>query len=143
MCNTFIVGINVDGTGKNIDKYLKMIEEYQVALVYYNTSGTIEREFNKIQKDDLIILAYGSNKNKKSYFSGYASSNNQGEFIVDNEKISGHIKLNNFTSLQEYEIIFSKDNTYGEANQVPAVYQLKKDNIKDIEIINNIKNIMK
>ena len=143
MCNTFIVGINVDGTGKNIDKYLKMIEEYQVALVYYNTSGTIEREFNKIQKDDLIILAYGSNKNKKSYFSGYASSNNQGEFIVDNEKISGHIKLNNFTSLQEYEIIFSKDNTYGEANQVPAVYQLKKDNIKDIEIINKIDSIIK
>ena len=141
--NTFIVGINVDGTGKNIDKYLKMIEEYQVALVYYNTSGTIEREFNKIQKDDLIILAYGSNKNKKSYFSGYASSNNQGEFIVDNEKISGHIKLNNFTSLQEYEIIFSKDNTYGEANQVPAVYQLKKDNIKDIEIINKIDSIIK
>ena len=141
--NTFIVGINVDGTGKNIDKYLKMIEEYQVALVYYNKSGKIERDFNKIKKGDLIIIASGSNKNKKSYFAGYACSNNQGEFIVDNEKLSGHIKLNNFTSLQEHEIIFSKENTYGATDQVPGVYQLKNYNVKDIEIINKIDSIIK
>ena len=98
--NTFIVGSNVDGgTGHN-DYYLKIIGEHHVALVYYNKSGSIEREFNKIQQGDLIIVAYGSNKNKRCFYAGYAQSSNKGVFVLNGEKLaSGHIYLNDFTSL--------------------------------------------
>ena len=86
--NTFIVGSNVDGsTGQN-DYYLNIINKHHVALVYYNLSGTIEREFNKIQQGDLIIIAYGSNKNKRCFYAGYAQSSNKGAFVLNGEELA-------------------------------------------------------
>ena len=142
--NTFIVGSNVDGgTGHN-DYYLKIIGEHHVALVYYNKSGSIEREFNKIQQDDLIIIAYGSNKNKRCFYAGYAQSSNKGVFVLNGEELaSGHIYLNDFTSLSNYNIQFNENNAYGQSRQPAAVYQLYETNPADKSVIDQIKSIIK
>ena len=140
--NTFVVGSNVDGSGK-MDYYLKIMSEYHVALVYYNPAGTIKREFDKIKKGDLVIIAYASNKNKKCFFAGYAKSSNQGAFKVNNEIIDGHIYLDNFISLENYDVPFSEENAYGASKRPFAVYQLKESNSADKLIINTVHNIIR
>ena len=141
--NTFIVGSNVDGsTGKN-DYYLNIIGQHHVALVYYNPSGTIEREFNKIQQGDLVIIGYGSNKNKRCFYAGYAQSSNKGAFVLNGEKLAeGHIFLDDFTSLSNYDIQFSENNAYGNSKQPAAVYQLYEINPADKAIIEQIVSIL-
>ena len=142
--SVFIVGSNVDGsTGKN-DYYLNIIGQHHVALVYYNPSGTIEREFNKIQQGDLVIIGYGSNKNKRCFYAGYAQSSNKGAFVLNGEELAeGHIFLDDFTSLSNYDIQFSKNNAYGNSKQPAAVYQLYEINPADKVIIEQIKSIIK
>ena len=142
--SVFIVGSNVDGsTGKN-DYYLNIIGQHHVALVYYNPSGTIEKEFNKIQQGDLIIIAYGSNKNKRCFYAGYAQSSNKGAFVLNGEELAeGHIFLDDFTSLSNYDIQFSENNAYGNSKQPAAVYQLYEINPADKSIIEQIKSIIR
>ena len=137
--NTFIVGSNVDG--KN--SYLNIIKEYHVALVYYNPSGTIERDFNKIQPGDLIIIASGTNFNKKCFYAGYAQSSNRGYFDINNEKIDGHIYLDNFVCLTNYNIPFSTENSQKASTYTQPVYQLYESTPADKVIIEQIKNIIR
>ena len=137
--NTFVVGSNVDG--KN--SYLNIIKEYRVALVYYNPSGTIERDFNKIQPGDLIIIASGTNFNKKCFYAGYAQSSNRGYFDINNEKIDGHIYLDNFVCLTNYNIPFSTENSQKASTYTQPVYQLYESTPADKVIIEQIKNIIR
>ena len=137
--NTFVVGSNVDG--KN--RYLNIIKEYRVALVYYNPSGTIERDFNKIQPGDLIIIASGTNFNKKCFYAGYAQSSNRGYFDINNEKIDGHIYLDNFVCLTNYNIPFSTENSQKASTYTQPVYQLYESTPADKVIIEQIKNIIR
>jgi hypothetical protein len=124
--NYWVISPNARNDG-NIKKYLNIIEKTHKVLIGWSETDNLGKTFKKdIKIGDLILIAQGSNKNKKVYFVGLVDSDAITEKLeIDNDIFEGQNRLlKYFTKLEDFQFDF-ENCAYGHSNQIPAIYKLK------------------
>lgn len=131
----YVISPNVDGTGENVEDFLKTMFEEHLTLMGWDSDNPKGQMFRRMDIGDYVICAQGANKNKRVFFAGKVSSNTHGEGPYQR-------RLSGFVDLRQNVVSFDETNSYGAASQIPAIYELKKDIPSDKKICNMIKNIV-
>ena len=139
--NYWVISPNARNDG-NIKKYLNIIKKTHKVLMGWSETDNLGKTFRKnIKIGDLILIAQGSNKNKKVYFVGLVDSDAITEKLeIDNDIFEGQNRLlKYFTKLEDFEFDF-ENCTYGYSKQIPAIYKLKPNENKcDKELSKKLK----
>lgn len=132
MSNFHVVSPNVENKG-NIDVYLKTMFRDHSIMMGWGQDSNGGQWFANMKIGDYVICAQGANTNKRVFFAGKLTSETTKEWPYTR-------KLKGFVDLREDGIKFSKDNSYGGANLIPAIYGLKQNNPADKTICELIRN---
>lgn len=124
--DTYVVSPNVNASAE-WRRFLSLTEKYQVALMGWSAESPIGGLFAAMKDGDLVIIARGSNSNKKCYFAGYVDASRRDiPLELQNESEISQVRhLSFFTSLEGEDIPFTADCAYGASSQPVACYVLK------------------
>ena len=129
----YVISPNVDGTGENVEDFLKTMFEEHLTLMGWDSDNPKGHMFRRMDIGDYVICAQGANKNKRVFYAGKVSSKTYGDGPYQR-------RLSGFVDLRQHVVFFDETNSYGAASQIPAIYELKKDNPSDKKICDMIKN---
>ncbi len=128
--NYWVISPNAYNNGK-ADDFLKLIESTKRVLMGWGEEESHGKTFKEtIKIGDLILIAQGSNKNKKSYFCGLVDSPSSVSKLEEDSIIfeSQSRLLKYFTKTHTILKTFDFDKcAYGASTQIPALYKLYPD----------------
>lgn len=127
----YVISPNVENIG-NVDYYLDMMFAQKTIMMGWAPTDDKGKMFDNMDIGDYVICAQGANNNKKVFFSGKLISGNTKDWPYTRH-------LAGFVDLRNEKIEFCKNNAYGEANRIPAIYELKLSNAADKAICETIK----
>lgn len=136
--NYYVISPKADG--QDYHKFLPEIRTRHIAVMGWGEDKELGRKFAELEIGDCIIIASGSNANKKVFAFGIVDSPAKQSVVATQE-----VHLSNFIDAESIldQIKFSTDNTYGYANRIPAIYRLKSHIPADKSIMKTINRIIK
>lgn len=125
--NYWIVSPNVHNDATE-NRWKEIISERKNAYIGFGPEDSTGVAFNKqIEIGDIIIIAQGANRNKRSYLCGIVDSN---AVAGEEENTPGYAQRRKLIhTLDEQELLDLKLDyngcAYGDADRIPALYKLK------------------
>ncbi len=139
--NYWIISPNVHNDGTE-QRWKEIIAERKSAYIGFDPKDSTGVNFhNQIKEGDIIIVAQGANRNKRSYLCGIVNSPAIAEV---EEGTPGYAQRRSLVhTLNEQELtglqLDFSGCAYGDADRIPALYKLKPgENTNDRRIINTI-----
>ena len=140
--NYWVISPNVlNNPYEPVEDFIKLIEKEHIALIGWHENKRLGYNFkNTIELNDLIIIAQGANFQKRNFFAGLVNSEaykykykgNKNNYTLQ------AINLKNFLDIKDKSISWNNNCAYGEANRIPALYELKSDNPNDKKVIDEV-----
>ena len=140
--NCWVISPNVlNNPYEPVEDFIKLIEKEHIALIGWHENKRLGYNFkNTIELNDLIIIAQGANFQKRNFFAGLVNSEaykykykgNKNNYTLQ------AINLKNFLDIKDKSISWNNNCAYGEANRIPALYELKSDNPNDKKVIDEV-----
>lgn len=146
--NYWVVSPNVSDDKSLEGDWKKAISELKRVFMGYSSKDSLGKIFkNKISIGDIVLIAQGSNSNKRVYLAGEAKSNAKWEHLAGTPGPVQNIKLQ-YTLSKEYLESLNlnfEGCAYGKSNQPAAIYKLKpSENANDKRITDKLfSNIQK
>lgn len=135
--NYYVVSPTADGI--DYQKFLPDILARHIAVMGWGKDHDLGLLFSELEIGDCIIIARGSNSNKKVFAFGVVDSP-----AIPSDVATQEIHLSNFVYDEKIlqQLKFSSENTYGNANRIPAIYRLKNHIYADRKIMKTINRII-
>ncbi|MDR7128086.1 DNA polymerase III delta prime subunit [Algoriphagus sp. 4150] len=144
--NFYIVSPNASNSSKEEAFWKALIEKEEVALIGWDSSNKFGKMFtSQVLEGDFILIAQGSNANKALYLGGVVAGPCEQKVFPNAPRSIFYRKLNRVIGKTALDSLFLnfKGSAYGEAAQIPAIYQLKPDsNSIDLEIVRKLKSLI-
>ena len=127
--NFIVISSNVNNSPSTHNDWKNYIKKTGLVFMGWDVDHDLGKQFSKIVKGDLVLVAHGSSKNKKLIIAGYVASKIMRDKLEDapNKDYSMYCRLSPYIELdehpQKYNISF-KGAAYGDAQRVPAIYYL-------------------
>lgn len=134
----YVVSPNASNSGSEQSIWENIIVQNSVALMGWEPENKFGKMFSQdVQEGDFILIAQGSNKNKKVLLGGIVSSKSDSKQFENAPRSIFYRQLKNVLSkkmLESLDLDFV-DSAYGASSQIPAIYKLyPSSNKKDKEI---------
>ncbi|TKZ35310.1 AAA family ATPase [Brachyspira catarrhinii] len=140
--NCWVISPNVlNDKSEPVEDFIELMSKNHVALIGWGEDNELGYKFkNVIKRNDLIIIAQGANFQKRNFFAGLVNSEAYKYKYKGNENnyTLQAINLKNFIDIKDKSISWNNNCAYGEANRIPALYELKSDNTNDKKVIDEV-----
>ena len=140
--NCWVISPNVlNDRDEPVENFIELMSKNHIALIGWGEDNEFGYKFkNVIKRNDLIIIAQGANRQKKNFFAGVVNSEAYKYKYKGNENnyTLQAINLKNFINIKDKNISWNNNCAYGEANRIPALYELKSDNTNDKKVIDEV-----
>lgn len=139
--NYWIVSPNVTNNSGEEKAWKAAIQKFGIAIMGWGEEDDLGKTFiNKVKIGDIILIAQGANWQKKVFLAGKVNSEANEDHLPDTPRAAWCRVLTGLVYKEEIESLNLDFNgaAFGDANQIPAIYQLKPWQNQADKLISNI-----